>query len=415
LADLGSRLSGLIPGGRGQGRVVAGKNVSGGAIALTRGTAAPGRTLIASAGGWLSRLDPWLLGVTGALLVLGLIMVYSASYVFAHDRLGDGYYFLRRQGMYAMLGLICMACAARFPYQYLKVLAWPIAIVTYLSLILVLVPGIGIRSGGAQRWLPLGFAQVEPSEFAKLAVVVFMAYRLWKLGEDVSDLKKGFLPNLLTVAVFAAVIIKQPDLGTCVTIGAITFVMLFLSGTNLKYLGGTALAAAPVLAFAIFSADYRIRRLMSFWEPWSDPLGCGFQIIHSLLAIGSGGVTGQGLGGGYQKLFYLPQSHTDFIFSVLAEEMGLVGVCLVVGLFGAFVIRGLWLSSRVGDPFGQLLAQGLTVLIGLQAGINIAVAMALLPTKGLTLPFISYGGSSLLMNMIAVGVILNVASQWREA
>jgi cell division protein FtsW len=347
--------------------------------------------------------------------VLGLIMVYSASFVFAHERLGDGYYFLRRQGLYALLGIALMAAAAKFPYQYLKPLAWPIAVLSYFTLLVVLVPGVGIRSGGAQRWLPLGFAQVEPSEFAKLAVVVFLAYRLWKLGDEVSDFRKGFLPNLLTVAAFAGVIIKQPDLGTCVTIGLIALVMLFLSGTNLKYLAGTALAAAPVLAFAIMSADYRVRRLWSFWEPWSDPLGCGFQIIHSLLAIGSGGVTGQGLGGGYQKLFYLPQSHTDFIFSVLAEEMGLVGVCLVVGLFTAFVVRGLWLSSRVGDPFGQLLAQGLTVLVGLQAGINIAVVMALVPTKGLTLPFMSYGGSSLIMNMTAVGVLLNVASQWREA
>jgi len=208
---------------------------------------------------------------------------------------------------------------------------------------------------------------------------------------------------------------RQPDLGTCITIGLVTTVMLFVAGVRLHHLAAILLGALPFLAVAILCADYRLRRMLAFLSPWDDPLGNGFQIIHSFLAFGSGGLLGQGAGAGLQKLWYLPQSHTDFIFSVLAEELGLVGVAFVVALFLTFIVRGIMLSARVEDPFGCYLAVGLTLIVGLQALINIAVVMGLLPTKGLTLPFISYGGTSLALNMVAVGMLLNVAAQWRRA
>ena len=211
---------------------------------------------------------------------------------------------------------------------------------------------------------------------------------------------------------------RQPDLGTCITIGLVTLIMLFVAGVRWYHLAATIGCALPLLVVAVFCASYRLRRVCAFLSPWDDPLGNGFQIIHSFLAFGSGGVLGQGAGAGLQKLWYLPQSHTDFIFSVLAEELGLVGVVFVVALFLTLIVRGIMLSARAsnaGDTFGSYLALGLTLMVGLQALINICVVMGLLPTKGLTLPFISYGGTSLAVNLVAVGMLLNVAAQTRRA
>jgi cell division protein FtsW len=291
-------------------------------------------------------------------------------------------------------------------------------LLSYATLLAVLIPGVGVSAGGAQRWLSLPGLTFEPSEFAKLAVVIFLAHSLAAKGEHIRDFKQGLLPHLLVAGAFVAAIMRQPDFGTCITIGMVTMVMLFVAGVRWHHLAALIASAVPLLAVAILCADYRMRRVVAFLSPWDDPLGHGFQIIHSFLAFGSGGVLGQGAGAGLQKLWYLPQSHTDFIFSVLAEELGLVGVVFVVALFLVLIVRGIMLSARAsheGNQFGSYLALGLTLMIGLQALINIAVVMGLLPTKGLTLPFISYGGTSLALNLVAVGMLLNVAAQLRRA
>jgi cell division protein FtsW len=360
-------------------------------------------------------LDPVLLASTGVLVCIGILMVYSASFVFAQDTYHDGLYFLKRQAVFAVVGGLLLLGLARVRFQFWDKVAWPLAVLSYASLLALFVPGLGVTVGGARRWLALPFFRVEPSEFAKLALIVLLAHCLAARGERIKDFKHGLLPLLGMVAAFMAVIIKEPDLGTCITIGVVALVMLFLGGARKKHMAAIGAAVAPLLVVAVMCADYRMRRVLAFLSPWDDPLGNGFQIIHSFLAFGSGGVLGQGAGAGLQKLWYLPQSHTDFIFSVLAEELGLVGVVFVVAVFATFIIRGLMVSARAEDTFGYYLGVGLTLMIGLQAIINICVVMGLLPTKGLTLPFISYGGTSLALNLVAVGMLLNVAAQSRRA
>jgi cell division protein FtsW len=357
-------------------------------------------------------LDPVLLSVTTLLVGLGLLMVYSSSFVYAKDTLDDGLFFLKRQAVFAAGGGLLLLGLSRIPYQVWDKLAWPLILLSYASLVALLLPGLGVSVGGARRWLALPGVTFEPSEFAKLALVVFFAHSLAAKGEQVRQFKQGLLPHLIMAAAFMAIIMRQPDLGTCITIALVTLVMLFVAGVRLYHLAGVVACGLPLLAVAVLCADYRLRRVWAFLSPWDDPLGHGFQIIHSFLAFGSGGLLGQGAGAGLQKLWYLPQSHTDFIFSVLAEELGLIGVFFVTALFLTFIVRGIMLSARVGDRFGCYLAAGLTLMVGLQALTNIAVVMGLLPTKGLTLPFISYGGTSLALNMIAVGMLLNVAAQW---
>lgn len=366
----------------------------------------------------VSGLDPVLVAVTGTLVVVGLVMVYSSSFVYAQDTLRDGLFFLKRQAVFALGGVLGLLLLARIPFQVWNRLAWPLMLLSYATLLAVLIPGVGVSAGGAQRWLSLPGFTFEPSEFAKLAVVIFLAHSLAAKGEHIRDFKQGLLPHLLVAGAFVAAIMRQPDFGTCITIGMVTMVMLFVAGVRWHHLAALIASAVPLLAVAILCADYRMRRVVAFLSPWDDPLGHGFQIIHSFLAFGSGGVLGQGAGAGLQKLWYLPQSHTDFIFSVLAEELGLVGVVFVVALFLVLIVRGIMLSARAsheGNQFGSYLALGLTLMIGLQALINIAVVMGLLPTKGLTLPFISYGGTSLALNLVAVGMLLNVAAQLRRA
>ncbi|MFH0809229.1 MAG: putative lipid II flippase FtsW [Pseudomonadota bacterium] len=360
-------------------------------------------------------LDPVLLSLCFMLVAVGLLMVYSSSFVYARDTLHDGLYFFKRQAAFAVGGVALMLVLARVPYRLWDKLAWPLVVLSYGSLLAVLLPGVGDSAGGAQRWLVLPGLRFEPSEFAKLAVVVFFAHSLAAKGEMLADFKKGLLPHLLMAGAFVAVIMRQPDMGTSVTITMVAGLMLFVAGARLKHLAGLAACGVPLVAMAIMGADYRMRRVCAFLSPWEDPLGNGFQIIHSFLAFGSGGLLGRGAGGGVQKLWYLPQSHTDFIFSILAEELGLVGVVCVVLLFLAFIVRGIMLSARIQEGFGSYLALGLTLIVGLQAVTNIGVVMGLLPTKGLTLPFISYGGTSLILNMAAVGILLNVSGQWRRS
>jgi cell division protein FtsW len=284
-----------------------------------------------------------------------------------------------------------------------------------LSLCLVLVPHFGHRVGGARRWLHLGPFSVQPSEFAKLALVMFMAYSLEKKHERLHEFSVGLLPHAIVCGVFVLLIFRQPDLGTAVYFALLTLILLFVAGVRLWHLVGSALALIPFLVLAITRKDYRWGRVLAFLDPWRDPTAGSFQLLHSLVAFGSGGLMGAGLGAGRQKLFYLPEPHTDFILAVIGEEAGLVGICVILLLYAVLVWRGMRIALRAPDRYGTYLALGLTLTIGLQALINGAVVMGLVPTKGLPLPFMSYGGSSLFTSFLAVGILLNISSRQRDS
>ena len=362
---------------------------------------------------WRERLaaDPWLLGSALVLAALGLVMVYSASSALALKRHADSAWFFRAHLARVVVGLGALAVLAGRDYLTLRRWTYPFLAAVLVLLIMVLVPGLGHAAGGAHRWIKLGLFTLQPSEFAKLALVVYLAYYLSKNQDQVKSFSRGFLPPLGMTGLLVLPVILEPDLGMSITLGALAVTMLFVAGTRLTYLAGLAAAAMPVLYFLVFQREYWLKRMMVFLSPWDDPANAGFQIIHSFLALGSGGVMGTGLGGSRQKLFYLPEPHTDFVLSVLGEELGLWGVCLVLGLFLVIIWRGVRAALEAREVFGTYLALGCTLIIGLQAYINAGVVMGLLPTKGLTLPFISYGGSSLVTNFICVGLILSVAAR----
>ncbi|HKB26891.1 MAG TPA: putative lipid II flippase FtsW, partial [Methylomirabilota bacterium] len=276
-------------------------------------------------------------------------------------------------------------------------------------LVLVLVPPIGQAINGTRRWIRLGPVSFQPAELAKLALVVYLAAFLAKKREGLRDFRQGLLPPLAVAGALAALVLAQPDLGNCLTLLALTFGLLYLAGVRPVHLGLVLAPAVPLLALAIWVAPYRLRRITAFVDPWADPRGSGFQIIQSWLAFGNGGILGEGIGGSKQKLFYLPESHTDFIFAIIGEELGFVGAAAIVGLFVVLVWRGLRIGLRAPDPFGAYLALGITVLIATQTLVNLGVVTGLLPTKGLPLPFISFGGSALLVTMLSTGVLLNIS------
>ena len=356
------------------------------------------------------KFDYVLLIVVLALVGFGIVMVYSTSAILAGDRYQDPYYFLKRQALYAGIGFVLMILAVFFPYRILNRFAYPILIVSVLGLIAVLVPGIGVRAGGAMRWLRIASFTFQPSEFAKLGLVIFLAYFLTKKEERIRSFSFGFLPTLLISGLVIALVLKEPDFGTAFFLMVMVFLLLFLAGARVIYIAAALLLAAPVVYYFLTSASYRTKRLMSFIRPWDDPTGTSFQIIQSFLSFGSGGFFGLGLGEGKQKLFFLPAPHTDFIFSIIGEEMGLVGAMGVVLLFFIFALRGMQIGYSQGDRFGTYLALGLTLMISLQAVINMGVVLGLLPTKGLTLPFISYGGTSLIANLVGAGILLHLST-----
>jgi cell division protein FtsW len=281
---------------------------------------------------------------------------------------------------------------------------------TALMLLMVLIPGLGSSKGGATRWFQLGPVAFQPSELAKLSLIIYLAYSLDKKQANIKSFSIGILPHLIISGALLSLIMLEPDFGTTVTLGTILFLMMFLAGVNLGHLGYLLGTALPVFYLVMMGAEYRVKRLTTFLHPWDDPARGGFQIIQSWVAFYSGGIFGQGLGGGRQKLFYLPEAHTDFVFSVLGEELGLIGVLATLGLYVAFVLRGIKVSRGAADLFGCLLGLGITSWIGLQTAINLAVVTGLLPTKGLVLPFLSYGGTSLLVALCGVGILLNISS-----
>ena len=358
--------------------------------------------------------DSILLIATLILVGIGIVMVYSASAIIAEDRFNNEYFFLKRQVVFALISIVTMFIVTKIDHQLYKRTAYAILGISILSLILVLVPGIGSKIGGSTRWFRIATISIQPSEFAKLGLIIYLAYSLSKKEKGIKTFTVGVLPHLIITGIFFLLIIRQPDMGTALCIGAIMFTMLFTSGVRLSHLSLIVIAASPLIYFLIINKAYRLERWTVFLNPWKDPTGSGFQVIQSLYAFGSGGIFGQGLGDGKQKLFYLPEPHTDFIFSVIGEELGLIGVLIVIGIFLVFIYRGIMIAIRSSDPFSIYLALGITTLIGLQAITHLGVTMGLLPTKGIPLPYISYGGSSLLTNMIGLGILLNISSQVKK-
>jgi cell division protein FtsW len=356
-------------------------------------------------------IDPIWLGVTLTLVIFGICMVYSASSQLAARKYHNSFYFAQKQMAFAFFGFLAMIAFRFIPYQKLQKKIFWILGISLVTLILVLIPGIGSKMNGASRWFRLGGISIQPAEFSKLIVVIFLAFSMTRHRDQMKDFKRGFLYHIGFVGAFILLVLLEPDLGMAITLALITGVMLFVGGVRMKHLFLSIIPMIPLAYLLVWRVPYRRMRVLSYLDPWKDPLGSGFHLKHSFLAFGSGGWGGMGLGGSQQKLFYLPEPHTDFIFSIVGEELGFVGVLIIAVLFMVLIIKCLKLALRVKDLFGLYLVVGITVMIGFQAFINMLVVMGLLPTKGLTLPFLSYGGSSLLLNMICVGILMNLTAQ----
>ncbi len=354
--------------------------------------------------------DRWLLLITFLLIGIGVLMIYSSTAVvtplLAKKKVTSFFYF-KRHFFTMFLGLIVMFTFYRLRPDILRKIALPLLVFSFLLLVLVIIPGIGVSAGGARRWIRLWPSTFQPSELVKLSMVIFLAKYI-SMPYYRTDSFLSFIKPIVVMAVFQVIFLKQPDFGAAMSLGILTLCMLFLSGVRLRYLMSLTLLALPVLAKLVME-PYRWKRMTSFLDPWKDPQGSGFQLVQSFIAMGSGGLTGVGLGESKQKLSFLPESHTDFIFSLIGEELGFVGAMLVVLLFLSLFIKGISITNRSKDTFTYYLSFGLSMMIALQALINFSVATGMVPTKGLPLPFISYGGSSLLVNMAAIGILLNLS------
>lgn len=352
-----------------------------------------------------------ILACTLGLVGFGLVMLYSASSVLALTRYGDPAWFIKRQAVWAALGLGLMFLLWRTDYKKLRRAALPLMAVSFVLLVLVLIPGIGAEINGSRRWIRLAGLSVQPSELLKPAMLIFMAASLAKRAERLTDFVYGLGPYLAITGIFCFMVALEPDLGTAATTSAVVLGMLYFAGARLKHLAMLSLPAAPWLYYQLFMVGFRRERLKAYIDPWDDPLGSGFQAIQSFLAFGSGGLTGQGLGEGTQKLLFLPEPHSDFIYSVIGEEFGLVGTLSVLAAFVLIVVGGFVVSLRCEDAFGRIVSFGATLMIGLQALINMGVTTGIIPNKGMPLPFISAGGSALLVALCSVGILLSVARE----
>lgn len=353
--------------------------------------------------------DYWLALAVIALAGLGLVMVYSASAIVAQDRFGDSSFFFKRQAVWVLLGTAAAMIAQRIHYEQLRRVTPLFVLITLVVLTLVLIPGIGRIAGGARRWLTIGPASFQPAEAAKMAMALYMARFLTARTADVQGLQRGVLPPVLLAGLMLGLIVLQPDMGSAILVGLVMAAMLFVGGARLLHLLGLSLAGAPILAVAVLGEEYRRRRILAFLDPWADPQGMGFHIIQSLLALGSGGIFGVGLGASRQKYFYLPERHTDFIFAIVGEELGLIGTASVLLLFALFAYRGFRIARAAPTRYAGLLASGITAMVLLQAVVNIGVTTGMLPITGVPLPFLSFGGSSLVFTMIGVGILLNIS------
>ncbi len=339
---------------------------------------------------------------------IGVVMVYSASSHIAAERFGDETYFLRRQALYMVLGIGLMVFFRYLPYRLLRIFTYILLAVSFALLCAVYIKGVGISASGATRWLRAGPVSFQPSIFAKMSLIIYLAYSLNKKREKVEQFSIGFLPHVVVFGAFSLLIVMQPDFGSVVIFGLITWCMLFVAGVRPLHLLSSFIFLLPILVYYMFNAQYRLRRLVSFLDPWQFKHDEGYQVVHSLMAFGTGGIWGTGIGQSYQKLFYLPEPHTDFIFSVIGEELGLIGVLGILGLYSIILWRGITIAQKTEDLFGVFMAFGLTAAMGIQVFVNTGVAVGILPTKGLTLPFLSYGGTALMFNMAAIGVLMNI-------
>ncbi|HWW85061.1 MAG TPA: putative lipid II flippase FtsW [Vicinamibacterales bacterium] len=347
--------------------------------------------------------------LTTILLVgMSVVMVYSASAPMALEKYGKASMFLVKQGMWALIGLAMLAVVMRIDYRTYRE---PVFIWTCLGIVAVALVGVLFSApvNNARRWFGVGGIGVQPSELAKLSAIFFIAALLERRMHRIDDLAYALLPIGLVVILLVGLILLEPDFGTSMSLLLIATVMICAAGLDRRYILGAALAAVPAVYLLVMGTGYRRRRMLAFLNPWEDPLGDGFQIIQSLIAVGTGGLWGKGLMNGVQKLFYLPEPHTDFIYSVIAEELGLVGATIVLVCFCVVTWRGLRVALRAPDSFGAFLALGLTTMVAVQAFVNISVVLGLMPTKGIPLPFVSNGGSSLLINLVGMGILLNVS------
>ncbi|MBN2831017.1 MAG: putative lipid II flippase FtsW [Candidatus Omnitrophica bacterium] len=343
------------------------------------------------------------------LMCVGIVMIYSSSSIYALERYKDGLFFLKRHLIFMFIGAILTFIFMAVDYHKLRKIARPLLVISLVLLVLVLIPGLGREVSGARRWFRFKLLSLQPSEFANLAVIIYIADFISRKGNLIKTFLKGFLPPVCFLGLAAVLILMQPDLGTTVALGFVVLIMLFVAGVRPAYIVSLILASLPMLYLLIFSVPYRRARVLAFINPWLDPRGSGFQIIQSQIALGSGGIFGVGLGHSKQKLFYLPAAHTDFIFSIIGEELGLLGTIGVIVLFIIFIQQGIKIIKNAPDRFGYFLSLGLVLMVSFRAIINIGVSCGLLPIKGLPLPFISYGGSSFIFDMVSVGILVNIA------
>lgn len=352
--------------------------------------------------------------VTLFLISVGLVMIYSTSAILAQERFGDATYFLKRELLWIAFGMVALYVGYRLPYPIWGKGATWILLLAFLLLVLVLIPSIGHQVGGARRWLKFGSFGLQPSEVTKYAIIIFFARWISKHQEVLKSFTKGFIPSITILGLFVGLILIEPDLGTAVGVGVVGLILLFVGGIRVRYLLSLFLLTLPILYFFIMDVPYRRARILAFLDPWKDPKGVGFQIIQSFIALGSGGLTGVGLGESRQKLFYLPEAHTDFIFSIIGEELGFLGVLVVCLAFVFLFILGFRIALKTKDLMGHLMGLGIISLMALQTVVNIGVVTGTLPTKGLPLPFISFGGSSLVLAMGGIGILMNLAISSRE-
>jgi len=353
------------------------------------------------------RCDILLLLVVLFLVFTGVVMVFSASAIVSHKKFDTSYLFLTKQFIWTVMGTFLMLALARVDYNKLQKFSRPLMVFSLGLLFLVLL----VESGEIKRWLKFGMVSFQPSEMAKFCLILYVADALDRKGSKLQNFKKGLLPILIVTAMFLTLVYAEPDLGTAVILALVILVMLFMGGVRLSHLLSLVLLSLPLLYFAIFHVGYRRERILTFLNPWADAQRIGYQVVQALLALGSGGFLGKGLGASRAKLFFLPEPYTDFIFPIIGEELGFLGASLIIFLFVLVAWRGLRIATRAPNQFGNLLAAGITFLITFQAVLNISIVTACLPTKGITLPFLSYGGSSLVFSLLGVGILLNISRQ----
>jgi len=353
------------------------------------------------------RCDVLLLSVVLSLVSIGVVMVFSASAIVSHEKFDTSYLFLIKQLIWTVSGIFLMFVLTKIDYNKLQKFSRVLILLSLAGLVSVLL----VESGEIRRWLRLGMMSFQPSEMAKICLILYVADVLDRRGSKVRDFKRGLLPILIVTVLFLMLVYAEPDLGTAVILGLVVLAMLFMGGVRFSHLLSLILVSLPLLYFAVFHVGYRRGRILSFLNPWADAQRIGYQMVQALLALGSGGFFGEGLGASRAKLFFLPEPYTDFIFSIIGEELGFLGASIIVILFAIIAWTGLRIATKAPNQFGNLLAAGITFLITFQAVLNISIVTACLPTKGITLPFLSYGGSSLLFSLVGVGILLNISRQ----